>query len=264
MLPFTLMLIIILYSTTIYFLLIVKTKVNKRYLLIDNIIICLLTFILIYYLRIIIISYIITTILIVPVLIIIFTMIRFWRNPNRKINQDKGSIVSPADGRVKYIKYVEKNSSIYSEKNGVIIKLLEIERVDKMINGFWQVGINMTLFDVHKNCAPVDGEIVLSIRTNGDYLSLKNKNALNENERHTYIIKNKFYNFAVIQIASKLVRRIDSYVQIGDFVKKGRWLGMIRFGSQVDVILPSEVEINIKNNQQVYAGKTIIGTLHDL
>jgi len=66
------------------------------------------------------------------------------------------------------------------------------------------------------------------------------------------------YYVGIIQIASRLVRKIDSYIVKGDFVKKGDWIGMIRFGSQVDLIIPSFCQLQIKEKQQVYAGKTII------
>ena len=58
-----------------------------------------------------------------------------------------------------------------------------------------------------------------------------------------------------------MVRRIDSYVMEGDMVKRGDWLGMIRFGSQVDIILPKECSINVIIGQQIYAGKTIFASL---
>jgi len=84
---------------------------------------------------------------------------------------------------------------------------------------------------------------------------------MTENERHTYVIENKLCRVGVVQIASKRVKRIDSYVKQGDAVKQGEWLGMIRFGSQVDVFLPLEAKINIELRQQVYAAKTILAEL---
>jgi len=75
------------------------------------------------------------------------------------------------------------------------------------------------------------------------------------------IIQNGDYKVGVVQIASRLVRRIDSYVKVGDFIKKGDWYGMIRFGSQVDVILPDKFSIKIKVGKQIYAANTIIASL---
>ena len=81
------------------------------------------------------------------------------------------------------------------------------------------------------------------------------------NERNTYVIEKDNLRIGIIQIASKVVRRIDTYVEEGALVKKGDWLGMIRFGSQVDVILPYTAEIKIKLNNQVFAAKTVIASL---
>lgn len=84
---------------------------------------------------------------------------------------------------------------------------------------------------------------------------------MTENERHTYVIKNEMCQVGVIQIASKRVKRIDSYVNQGDLVKQGEWLGMIRFGSQVDVFLPIEARIKVDLKQQTYAAKTILAEI---
>ena len=92
-------------------------------------------------------------------------------------------------------------------------------------------------------------------------MSLKKFDALTLNERNTYVIENEHLKLGVIQIASKGVRRIDSYVKEGDNVEKGSWLGMIRFGSQVDLVLPINVKIQITLGQQVYAVKTIVASL---
>jgi phosphatidylserine decarboxylase len=119
----------------------------------------------------------------------------------------------------------------------------------------------MTPFDVHKNCSPIDGRIILSKHISGSYHSLKEYIAMIENERHTYIISNNRYSAGIVQIASRRVRRIDSYVKEGQYVKKGEWIGMIRFGSQVDVFLPIEAKINIVLKQQVYAKKSIIAEI---
>lgn len=83
---------------------------------------------------------------------------------------------------------------------------------------------------------------------------------MTENERHTFVIKNNFISVGIVLIASKRVRRIDSYVKEGQFVKKGDWIGMIRFGSQVDIFLPINCNIKVKIGEQVYTRKTIIAS----
>ena len=107
----------------------------------------------------------------------------------------------------------------------------------------------------------INGTVILNQHTKGVFLSLKTQDALTLNERNTIIIENDRLRVGVIQIASKGVRRIDSYVKSGAIVKKGDWLGMIRFGSQVDVILPYTADIKISLGQQVYAAKTVIASI---
>lgn len=79
-----------------------------------------------------------------------------------------------------------------------------------------------------------------------------------ENERNTWVIANNEVKVGVVQIASRLVRRIDAYVREGDAVRQGSWIGMIRFGSQVDVILPPGYRVTVTAGRQVYAAETII------
>lgn len=245
-------------STISYFYLHKKTKINIKYLYIDNIIVSLLAFILSYSIfKISFLSYLFGVIFIL-VLIFALTMLRFWRTPRRKMDVANNTIVSPADGNIIYIKKIGVNEIPISIKNSSISKLSEITKTDLLKVPCWLVGINMTPFDVHKNCSPIDGKIILNIHFDGKFLSLKNPFAISANERNTYVISNEEITVGVIQIASKRVRRIESYVKEFDMVSKGQWLGMIRFGSQVDLILPDFCKIKVQVGQQVYAKKTII------
>jgi phosphatidylserine decarboxylase len=191
----------------------------------------------------------------------IITIIRFWRTPNRVITANDDEIICPADGNVIYIKKIEAGENPISIKNGQLNTLDEITKTNILRTPCWLIGINMTAWDVHKNCSPIDGKIILNLHTKGDYLSLKKFDAIQKNERNTYVIDNGKIIVGIVQIASKGVRRIDSYVKEGEFIKRGEWLGMIRFGSQVDVILPYHCKINIKIGQQTYAVKTVIASL---
>lgn len=189
------------------------------------------------------------------------TMIRFWRTPRRKVTAKANEIISPADGNVIYIKKIENNEIPIAIKDGELSTLNELTKTNLLTVPCWLIGINMTPFDVHKNCAPISGKIILNHHENGKFLSLKDFKALKENERNTLVIENEQLRIGVVQIASKLVRRIDSYIKEGDNIENGDWFGMIRFGSQVDIILPQTVKVNIKLGQQVYARTTIIGIL---
>lgn len=262
---------ILLISTSMYLYLSWKTRMNKKFLYIDNLLVIIVSFLLsllAYY-------YLFSSIpnlerflfsLLFGGLVVVLsgyslTMIRFWRTPIRKITAKANEIVSPADGNVIYIKRIEANEIPISIKNGQLNELRELTKTPLLQSPCWLIGINMTPWDVHKNCSPINGKIILNEHTKGVFLSLKKFDALTLNERNTYVIENEHLRIGVIQIASKGVRRIDSYVKEGANVEKGFWLGMIRFGSQVDLILPYNVNIKIALGQQIYAAKTVIASL---
>ena len=248
-----------------------KTRMNKKFLYIDNLIVIIVSFLL----SLIAFSYLSSSIpkierfflsLFIGGLAVItfgylLTMLRFWRTPKRKLTAKANEIVSPADGNVIYIKRIDANEIPISIKNGQLNELRELTKTSLLQTPCWLIGINMTPWDVHKNCSPIKGKIILNEHTKGVFLSLKKFDALTLNERNTYVIENELLRLGVIQIASKGVRRIDSYVKEGDNVEKGSWLGMIRFGSQVDLVLPINVKIQITLGQQVYAVKTIVASL---
>ena len=188
-------------------------------------------------------------------------MLRFWHKPKRKIIALSNEIVSPADGNVLYIKRIEANDPPSSIKNGRLNKLSELTKTTLLKTPCWLIGINMTPWDVHKNCAPISGRIILNNHIKGSFLSLKKFDSETMNERNTYVIEKDNLRIGIVQIASRGVRRIDTYIAEGAMVNKGDWLGMIRFGSQVDVILPYNADIKITPGQQIYAAKTIIASL---
>jgi phosphatidylserine decarboxylase len=194
----------------------------------------------------------------VPGLCVILAMIRFYRVPLRKTNMTPKSIVSPADGNIIYIKKVEAGEIPISVKNGISAKLCEFANTELLDYPCWLIGINMTPFDVHKNCAPIEGKIILNKHFDGEFLSLKHQEALLRNERNTIILDSKIGKIGVVQTASRLVRRIVTYKSEGDALVKGEWFGMIKFGSQVDLIIPSTCRVVVGQSQQVYAKKTII------
>lgn len=194
----------------------------------------------------------------VPTLCIILTIIRFYRVPLYKPIISDEHIISPADGNVIYIKRLDRGTVPIAVKNGVTATLNEFVNTNLLDSPCWLVGINMTPFDIHKNCAPISGTILLNHHTDGEFLSLKHPDALRRNERNSIIIENSKGRVGVVQTASHLVRRIVTYKQSGDFIKQGDWFGMIKFGSQVDLIIPACCDILIHEKQQVYVGKTAI------
>ena len=251
-------------STLLFLYLNYKAKVELKYLFIDNIIVALVAAATtnlfnnsyldnLFYA-------IVLNMVMVPVMLILITLIRFYRVPFRKTNAKADDIISPADGNIIYIKRVEAGDVPITIKNGEISKLEELTNTDILNTPCWLIGINMTPFDVHKNAAPISGKIVLNKHFDGKYLSLKEAKAEIENERNTLVIDNGKFKVGIVQIASKKVRRIVTYYKEGEDIKRGEWFGIIKFGSQVDVIIPVNYQVNINLKDQVYAGKTIIAT----
>lgn len=241
-----------------------KAKISLNFLYKDNLVVIFFTLIVILLLGYLKSSFLErVTFILIPILIVTFFLIifwfRFWRTPKRKCNATENQVVSPADGNVIYIKRVESRDIPVSIKNGVSVKLEELLKTNILNGPCWLIGINMTPFDVHKNCAPVKGKVILNKHFNGKFLSLKNPEALVQNERNTIVIKNADGDlFGVVQTASRLVRRIDTYISEGIEISQGDWYGMIRFGSQVDIILPIAYIPKVKLKEQVYAIETII------
>lgn len=266
-----LFILLLMEGTAMYLFLHYKTRMNIRFIFIDNLLVVAISFFIstlgYQYLFLSIVEayrFLLSLILggiLVPGLGYALTMIRFWHTPRRKITARANEIVSPADGNILYIKNLKAGEKPISIKNGKLSSLDELTKSKLLTTPCWLIGINMTPWDVHKNCAPIDGKITLNKHTKGKFLSLKLFDALSGNERNTYVIENERVRVGVVQIASKGVRRIDSYVEEGETIKRGDWLGMIRFGSQVDVILPSDCNISLKVGQQVYAAKTLIAEL---
>lgn len=253
--------LIALESSLMYVFLHKKTNISLKYLYKDNLIVIALSILLSYSLRglLSVFPLYLIAVISVPCIGFVCTMLRFFRYPLRKVNTLDDAIVSPADGNIIYIKKIDRREVPLSVKNGVVASLDEFTNTGILDCPCVIIGINMTPFDVHRNCAPFDGTIMLNKHFDGEYLSLKDPQAFGRNERNTIVIEtvnNK--KIGVVQTASKLVRRIVTYKQEGDKVKKGEWFGMIKFGSQVDVILPADVNVCVDLKQQVYCKKTVL------
>lgn len=185
---------------------------------------------------------------------------RFFRDPDRIPPGDENDILSPADGKVIYVKRIEKGKIPFSEKNGKKFSLKDYIQTDTLWNGGYLIGIEMTVLDVHVNRAPITGKINLLKLIKGKFLSMKREEAIIQNERAIIVVENEHLKLGVVQIATRLVRSIISYIQEGEKVNRGDRIGMIRFGSQVDVILPERppLRITVKPGEQVMAGLSII------
>lgn len=163
----------------------------------------------------------------------------FFRDPDRAIDEDNDLVVSPADGRV--------------------VAYDEVE--DSFVGNAKVLSIFMSLLDVHVNRMPASGEIVKEEYTPGKFISAYNPVASFENERRRiYIDGGNNRRFSVTQIAGMVARRIVPYLSKGTTAKKGDKIGMIQFGSKVDILMPADVVVKVRLNQRLKAGKTVIGS----
>jgi phosphatidylserine decarboxylase len=192
-----------------------------------------------------------------------FLVWRFYRNPERIPPEDTKTILSPADGKVIYVKRYENGCIPYSEKKGKKILLSDLTQSDVFPTEGHLIGISMNFLNVHINRAPIDGMVTVIRQIKGSFISLKKEDALVLNERALTIIENGHFKVGVVQIASRLVRKIEVYFEEGQKIRRGESLGMIRFGSQVDLILPCLPTINIeaKPGDNVKAGVSVVARI---
>lgn len=188
--------------------------------------------------------------------IVLFTGIiglyRFYRDPNRIPPKTENVILAPADGFIKYIKLI-KSEILLQKSFSDFNDALDIERS-------WIIGITMTYLDVHVNRSPVDGRVILVKHIPGKFLSLKKEEAPSENKRAILVIDHGCFKIGLTLIASRIVRKILVWIKEGAEVKAGQRIGKIVFGSQTDIIIPllTDLQINVKEGEQVYAGLTIL------
>ena len=178
---------------------------------------------------------------------IIFILITIWvyyffRDPERVIIEDVNYLVSPADGRV---------SSI-SDVSGPNELGLNNEK-------FTRVSIFMNVFDCHVNRSPVDGEIEEIFYKPGKFLNASLDKASEENERNFFKIKETHSNenIVIVQIAGLIARRIVTQVEKKQKISQGERVGMIRFGSRVDIYFKKRKTL-VKLGQNVIAGESLI------
>ncbi len=202
----------------------------------------------------------------------------FFRDPVRVPPDEPGIIVAPADGKVIYIRPVEKGL-IFAEKLGEAIPLEEITKAQSDWGGEgWIVGIYMSPLDVHFNYAPVAGRVERIAYTGAranlpmvdlwEYVRLTYLRRAVDlfghryhlvNERNTVFIDGGDIRLAAVEIADKFVNKIDCYIRPGDTLRRGQKISFIKRGSQVDlVIFRRDVEFLVKVGQQVYGARTAI------
>jgi phosphatidylserine decarboxylase len=174
---------------------------------------------------------------IVPVLLAAF-FLWFFRDPERKIPDGPGLVVSPGDG--------------------VVTETAAITTPDGPRQ---RISIFLSVFNVHVNRAPIAG-ILSSVRyQKGLYLNAMNPASADRNEQNIATVRGDGYEVTFKQIAGLLARRIVFNLKEGDRVERGQRVGLIKFGSRVDVLLPAEAEIRVKVGQKVNGGASVLAFL---
>lgn len=189
-------------------------------------------------------------------------MFFFFRDPERTPPDSNNLIVSPADGTVVYVKEIEHGNFPFAVKKNRTIPLEQFSGETLISDQGVQIGIAMNYLNVHVNRSPIAGAVRMLKPIPGKFLSLKHIHALLENERLLMVIENDQMRVGIVQIASRLVRRIVPYVQEGQTVDQGQRVGMIKFGSQVDLLIAyrSDLNICVQVGDEVVAGETVLMT----
>ncbi|WP_299650968.1 phosphatidylserine decarboxylase [Sphingomonas bacterium] len=171
----------------------------------------------------------------------------FFRDPIRTTPQDAGLIVAPADGLITMIERVPVPREL-DGPNG----LSEASRV--------RVSIFMSVFDVHINRTPIAGTVRQVVYVAGKFLNADLDKASEENERQYFVVEgHDGRRVGFTQIAGLVARRILGFVKAGDIVAAGQRIGLIRFGSRVDVFLPEDCVCQVALGQRSIAGETVLG-----
>ncbi len=165
--------------------------------------------------------------------------IYFFRDPERHSDAPPGAILSPADG--------------------VVVEILEIDEPEFFGERVRKIGIFMSPLDVHVNRAPIEGEVTYFRYQPGRFLRANLAEAAVENEQAIIGMEKDGRKVLFKQIAGFVARRVCCEVRTGDYLQRGERIGMIKFGSRVDVFLPLGVKITVSLKDRLRAGESIIG-----
>ncbi|MFH1403367.1 MAG: phosphatidylserine decarboxylase [Candidatus Altiarchaeota archaeon] len=176
---------------------------------------------------------------VLPGLFILFTLF-FFRDPERIIPGREGVLVSPADGTV-----------------------LDVEEFeDEFVGKSMRLSIFMSAFNVHVNRAPMDAKVASVRHTPGRKVTAYKKGDLTVRERNRIEFEGTF-RIAVEQYAGIFARRIVCFINEGDIVSKGGRIGMIKYGSRVDVLMPLNVKVIVSKGDNLTAGESMIGVIDE-
>jgi phosphatidylserine decarboxylase len=170
--------------------------------------------------------------------VLAFFFLWFFRDPERVIPQDAGAVVSAGDGTVTDIAQVR------------------VEGEDQT-----RISVFLSVFNVHVNRSPIAG-VVRDIRyQRGHFLNAMNKVSADENEQNIVTVEGDGQRVVFKQIAGLLARRIVFHPKVGDRLERGQRVGLIKFGSRVDVLLDASVRVSVKVGDRVKGGTTVLAYL---
>ncbi|SEG36230.1 phosphatidylserine decarboxylase [Bryocella elongata] len=173
----------------------------------------------------------------IPVLLALF-FLWFFRDPTRSIPTGPGLIVSPGDGKVEEAEWIET-----TEGNRV------------------RITIFLSVFNVHVNRVPVGGVVTSVERREGLFLNAMKPESAVLNEQTMIAIDAGGYTVAFKQIAGLLARRIVCNLKVGQRVERGQRMGLIKFGSRVDVLMPADAELRVQTGDHVKGGSSVLAVL---
>jgi len=173
-----------------------------------------------------------------PILLAAF-FLWFFRDPGREIPQGEGLVVSPADG-----------------------KITEILRLATPEGETLRLSIFLSVFNVHVNRSPVRGLLREVRYRKGEVLNALNPASAERNEQNLAVVQSdEGYTVSFKQIAGLLARRIVFHPAVGTHLERGQRIGLIKFGSRVDVILPGGAQLRVKQGDHVKGGSSILASL---
>ena len=166
-------------------------------------------------------------------------MVFFFRDPERDYLDDDRLVLSPADGRV--------------------VAIIPVEQGPKSPT---QVSIFLSPLDVHINRSPLAGEVVDVVYKPGAFHVASRDIASIENEQNIVTVRGRYATIVFRQIAGAMARRVVCWKKKGDQVRQGERVGLMKFSSRMDVVMPSEVEVAVEKGARVVAGVTVIGRVN--
>jgi len=177
---------------------------------------------------------------VVPVLLACF-FFWFFRDPRRPVPAEAGLVVSPADGKITEVARIQT-------PNGERIRL----------------SIFLSVFDVHVNRSPIAGTVREVRYQKGKYLNALNPESAEKNEQNLVTVQGDEFDVTFKQIAGLLARRIVFRFQVGDFIERGQRVGLIKFGSRVDVLLPGHAHVRVVIGERVKGGASILADIQPI